>query len=179
MLICFNKKIRHWSKHVKEVEHQVHFENKLVGCQDALPGVFSNVPSRIIELKEPDYTMLMKCTHGSIVIFDRARENVRIVGDTRASFKHSENSGNHFQYRNAIDNHNSKRHDGNTHDGIGLENSWNTIRWSIRVFSFMIAVTLFNSYLFFICFNDRNENIVQHYKLLSHEMCFNALNSSK
>ena len=38
---------------------------------------------------------------------------------------------------------------------------------------------LVNSYLMFICFNDRNENVVQCYKLLSREMCFNKLNSGE
>ena len=105
--------------------------------------------------------MLMMCTHGSLVRLDGARENVRIVGDTRTSFKHSENIGNHFQHRDAIDNHNSKRHDGNTHDGVSLENSRKTIRWSVRVFNFVIQVALVNSYLVFTYFNDRKENSVQ------------------
>ena len=43
----------------------------------------------------------------------------------------------------------------------------------------MIAVTLVNSYLIFTYFNDRNKNVVQCYKLLSHETCFNILNSGE
>ena len=107
--------------HIKGVESQAHFENKLVGHQHALPGVFSNVPFRIVELKEPDYNMLMMCTQGSLVRLDGAHENVRTVGDARTRFQHSENIGNHYQCRDAIGNHNSKRHDGNAYDGISLE----------------------------------------------------------
>ena len=112
--------------------------------------------------------MLMMRACGSLVRLDGARDNVRTLGSTRTRFQCSENIGNHYQHRDAIDNHNSKRHDNNTHDGVSLENSWRTIRWSDRVFSVVIAVTLVNSYLIFIYFNGRNENIVQNYKLLSH-----------
>ena len=134
MLFRFIKKRRYWPNHIKGVEYQAHFENKPFGRQDTLPGVFSNILFRIDGLKEPDCTMLMMCTYGSLVRLDGARENVRIVGDTRTAFNHSENIANHFQHRYEIDNHNSKRHDSNSHDGISLEKSWKTIRWSIGGF---------------------------------------------
>ena len=94
---------------------------------------------------------------GSLVILNGSRENVRTVGDVRTRFQHSENVGNHYQHRDSIDNYNPKRHDSNTHEGISLENYWKKIRWSVRVFSFVIAVTLVNFYLIFIYFNDRKE----------------------
>ena len=60
----------------------------------------------------------MMCAYGSLVRLDVARENVRIVGDSRISLKQSENIGNHFQHRDAIDDHNSKRHCSNAHEDI-------------------------------------------------------------
>ena len=111
-----------------------------MGCQDALSSVFSNDPFRIVGLKEPDYNMMMMRACGYLVRLDGAHENVRIVGDSRTRFQCSENIDNHYQCRDAIANHISKRRDGNSHDGISLEKSWKTIRWSVRVFSFVIAV---------------------------------------
>ena len=59
----------------------------------------------------------------ALVRLGRSYENARGMGDERTTFKCSENIANHFQFRDTIDNHNSKRHDRNTHDGISLENS--------------------------------------------------------
>ena len=53
------------------------------------------------------------------------------------------------------------------------------IRLCIRVFSFVIAVILVNSYLVFVYFNNRSENIVQYYKLLMYEICFNTLDAAE
>ena len=58
-----------------------------MGHQDALPGVLSNDPFRIVGLKKPDYSIVMACACGSLVRFDGARENARTVGDSRTRFQ--------------------------------------------------------------------------------------------
>jgi hypothetical protein len=62
-------------------------------------------------------------------------------------FKYKEVIGNHYRYRGAVDEHNSKRHDGGTGAGISLERSWKTMRWENRVFAFILAICEVNTHL--------------------------------
>ena len=55
------------------------------------------------------------------------------------SFQYPEVVYNHYQYRDAVDAHNSSRM-----DPIALEETWKTVRWPLRVFQFLLAVTEVN-----------------------------------
>ena len=61
---------------------------------------------------------------------------------TVVEIPHSEVVANHYKYRDAVDKHNAKRHDGGTHQGISLERTWQTIWWPNRVFAFMLVPRL-------------------------------------
>ena len=55
------------------------------------------------------------------------------------TFKYPELVYNHFQYRDAVDAHNSSRM-----FPVALEESWKTQRWPCRVLSFLLAITEVN-----------------------------------
>ena len=59
--------------------------------------------------------------YGALVSLSRSYENARVIGDKMTTFKCSENIANHFQLRDTIDTHNSKRYDRNTYNSISLE----------------------------------------------------------
>ena len=58
---------------------------------------------------------------------------------TTTTFKYPEVVSNHYHYRDMIDNHNRMR----MHP-IALEETWITLRWPNRVFSFLLVVTVVN-----------------------------------
>ena len=62
-------------------------------------------------------------------------------------FKYTEVVGNHFTYRGAVDDHNSKRHDCGTKNGLCLEDSWLTNRWDNKVFTSILGITEVNAFL--------------------------------
>ena len=128
------KKWRYWPKHIDGVACKSYFESKPIGHQDSLPGTLDNVHFRIMCFKKPYYGMLLMCTYGSLIKINGSRANRRIEGEKRYTFQHCKNIENHYQNRGAIDDHNNKRHDGNTHCGISLENAWKTHCWEIRLF---------------------------------------------
>ena len=49
--------------------------------------------------------------------------------------------GDHYDYRDAADNHNAKWHDCGTKLGLSLEDIWKTTRWACRVFAFILAIS--------------------------------------
>ena len=61
------KKRRYWPKHVKGDDIIHHFANKEVGSADALRGQLDGVPVYIYGMKEPDYTMMLMATYGTLV----------------------------------------------------------------------------------------------------------------
>ena len=58
---------------------------------------------------------------------------------TTTTFKYPEVVSNHYRYRDMIDNHNGMR----MHP-IALEETWITLHWPNRVFSFLLVVTVVN-----------------------------------
>ena len=43
-----------------------HFKDKQVGFADALPGMLDGIPVYIFGMKEPDYTMMLMATYGTL-----------------------------------------------------------------------------------------------------------------
>ena len=60
------KKRQYWPKHVKGDDIIQHFANKEVGSADALRGQLDGVPVYIYGMKEPEYTMMLMATYGTL-----------------------------------------------------------------------------------------------------------------
>ena len=122
---------------------------KQVGTCERQPGILDGIEFDIYALKEPDYTLMMMSTYGSLIIKDGQRDSVRMdpSRNTTTRFKYTEVIGNHFSYRGAVDDHNAKRHDCGTKNGLSIERTWSTNRWENNVFAFILAITEVNAYL--------------------------------
>ena len=59
------KKRRYWSKHIYGDQINSHFDDKVVGDADSLPGRLDNIPLHIFGVKEPDYIMKLMATYGT------------------------------------------------------------------------------------------------------------------
>jgi hypothetical protein len=75
---------------------------------------------------------VIQCAAGSQALFKDgpklSHQECESNGQTvNTSFKY-EPFANHFTYRGAVDDHNNRRHDGCTHQGISLETTWTTQR---------------------------------------------------
>lgn len=143
------KKRRFWPKGIDGNRIINHFDNLAVGTTDRLPGNYENVKFDVFAMKEPDYVMMIMSTYGALTEHSDQKFSYRgsvATGDA-TKFKYKEVVANHYKYRGAVDEHNSKRHDGGTGDGIGLEASWATTRWENRVFAFILGVSEVNAYL--------------------------------
>jgi hypothetical protein len=143
------KKRRYWPRDVPGEDIRKHFDGKQVGHTDRLPGTSDGLPFDIFAMKEPDYVMMFMSTYGSLVEAHDAKMNYRGSDERNdlAMFKYMEVIGNHYKYRGAVDEHNSKRHDGGTGVGVSLEASWATTRWENRVFSFILAISEVNAFI--------------------------------
>jgi hypothetical protein len=174
------KKQGFWPKHIKGEEIKGHFNGRAVGDTDRLPGVHDGVDFDIFAMKEPDYTMMLVSTYGSLVVKDGQKQSHRKWQSNSASytatFKYTETFGNHFNYRGAVDDHNNRRHnDGGTHQGVSLERAWQTSRWENRVFSFIVAVVEVNVYLARRYFFGKDEVFMEFRKKLAYELLHNTL----
>ena len=69
-------------------------------------------------------------------------ENQRNVDGCQVTFEYPEVVKNHYTYRHAVDDHNSRRQ-----SPISIERTWETRYWPNRVFAFLLAVTEVNVYL--------------------------------
>ena len=137
------KKRRYWPKHIPGDAIDERMADKAIGSVDCLKGVLDNEPYNVYCMKEPDYTMKLMATYGSLTCHDDEKDNTRRVGDQVLRFKYTKPFSDHFQYRHAVDDHNNLRH-----SSPSLEETWVTCRWTNRVFAFILAVTEVNLYLY-------------------------------
>ena len=124
----------------------------------------------------------MMSTYGSLIVKDGQRDSVRVLKDdtrTMKRFKYTEVVANHFKYRGAVDDHNGKRHDCGSKNGLSLESTWTTNRWENKVFSFILAITEVNAYLAQQYFTEREYKQVEFRKKLAHQLVFNTFDDAE
>ena len=152
------KKRRYWLKHIKGDDIKAAKSVEPLGTQSRLPGKLDNVPFDIFTSNEPDYVMMFMATYGTI--FPKADQEKTKRIDANGSiieFHHCEVIANHYKYRDAVDAHNAKRHDGGTGQGISIETTWTARHWPNRVFAFILGVCEVNTYLGLRFFRDYNK----------------------
>ena len=162
------------TKHVDGEGIARHFEDKPIGTTMRLPGVLDGERFDLFCMKDEGYVMSLMSTYGSLQVKKGQKDSVR-VGDNgeRSVFKYREVIANHFDYRGAVDFHNSKRHDCGTKHGLSLEETWRTTNWTVRVFSFILAVTEVNAFLAMRYFGGLTCTQLEFRRKLAHEMVHN------
>lgn len=103
-------------------------------------------------MKDLDFNMKLMCTYGTVNVDPMQK-------DTRRHHKDGSNKGqatffkypipfaNHFKYRHSVDDHNNLRQ-----QCPSIEKTWETKRWAVRIFQFILAITEVNCYKAFIFF---------------------------
>ena len=151
------KKRRYWPKYVPGEAMNEHMASKEVGECDSLRGTLDGVPFDLFTLKEPDYSMKIMSTYGGLIVPDKQRLSKRIwqeEGEFKSTtFQYTEPFANHFNFRHAVDDHNNLRH------GLpSIESTIITHNWSLRVFTFLLAVTevnIFKAFCYFVWSDDQ------------------------
>ena len=118
-----------------------HFEDCEVGDVDSLPVYLDCVKIAIDALKESYYAMIFMTTHGTLeqVFENNKRTHHEKLSKRQATFQHTELVLKHFNHNDSVDAHNSSRM-----DPISLEDISKTIRWPVRVFTFLLDITEVN-----------------------------------
>lgn len=136
------KKRRYWPWMVPGDAMERHFQDKEVGDTDAIEGVLDGVKYTIWGMKEPNYIMRMMATGGALLADETCKMTTRVFNGVTKTFQYLKPFDWHFRYRHAVDDHNNLRH-----ATPSLEGTWLTLRWEIRVFTFLLAITEVNVYL--------------------------------
>lgn len=117
--------------------------------------------------------MTLMSTYGSLNSNVNQRDSVRITDGTSITFKYNVVVGNHYKYRDAVDAHNSKRHDCGTKNGLSLEETWKTSRWPCRVFAFILSICEVNAYNAMKYFGNYEGTQLQFRKKLAYQLIHN------
>jgi hypothetical protein len=145
------KKRRYWPKDIPGDDIVRAMQDYPIGSSARIPGTtFDNVNFDIFALKDKDYVLMFMSTYGALTVNHDQKISFRAADQPGAqpiTFYYPEVAGNHFRYRGAVDNHNAKRHDGNSGAGMSFEESWATTRWENRVFAYILATSEVNAYL--------------------------------
>ena len=125
------KNRRYWLKVIRGEEIKAYFADKDVGDTDSWAGVLDYEPFHVCAMKELDNVMLLMSTYGTNDR-DNGKETRRDWKENdenmRKTFQYPEVINNHFLYRDAVDDHNAKRH-----SPISLEVMWATMQWPNQV----------------------------------------------
>ena len=99
-----------------------------------------NVRFHIVSMKEPDYVMMIMTTYSTLVEFGEEKRQYMVNGVKHVTtFQYPEAVYNHYCYHDVIDNHNSFRM-----HLLSMEETWMTMHWPNRVFSYLFAITMVN-----------------------------------
>jgi hypothetical protein len=129
-------------------------------------------------MKEPDYTMMMMATYGTLQPVEKGgtkRDYVNPITRLKTTkyFKYTVPFFNHFKYRHQVDDHNGKRH-----APISVEKQIGSRRWDLRQFFFILALTDVNVKLGcndMIDDNDNQDNsMIAHRKHLARVLINNS-----
>ena len=123
------KKRRYWPKYIAGDKIKEDFKDVAVGVTRRLPGELNGEKFDLFCLREPDYVMILISTYGSLNSNSNQRESIRYNDrNEKITFKYNNVVGNHFEYRDSVDQHNTKCHDCGTKLGFSLEDTWKTTR---------------------------------------------------
>ncbi len=147
------KKCCYWLKYIDGDGINKHFEDKEVGDANSLPDTLDGVKFHLFTMKEPDYTMMLMSTYGSLNEMtkgDTVRTWTNSSGEpVTKRFQYREPVFHHFKFCYIIHDHNAKRH-----SPISMEETLATKWWPNRVLIFLLAVTEVNSKLAYEYFSD-------------------------
>ena len=162
------KKRRYWPANIDGDGIKSHFKEKVIGKTEAHVGTLDDVHFEVHEMKEPEYTMMMMTTYGTLEKKGEIKKRVDDEG-LLTSFRYPEIIHNHYQFRHAVDDHNNRRQ-----SPISIEKTWATVWEPNRVFSLLIAVVEVNTYFAAIHFYsyDKMEQLGCR-KLLATELLLN------
>ena len=122
--------------------------------------------------------MMFMSTYGTINPKPGQQKVRRRLNGEKIEYYHSEVVANHYKYRDAVDAHNAKRHDGGIHQGLSLERTWHTHHWPNRVFAFILGVCEVNAYLARKYFRNYNKSQMTFRKELAYAMINNDLDEN-
>ena len=136
------KKRKYWPKHIDGDGIKAHFKDLEVGTVDAMKGSLDGVNVQVHCLKEPEYVMMLMSSYGTLEKVGDEKSRIWSEGNNitkETTIKYPELVYFHFQYRDAVDAHNSSRM-----FPVALKETWKTQRWPCRVLSFLLAITEVN-----------------------------------
>ena len=140
------KKRRYWPTLVKgDVIEKYMNENKEIGECDAIEGQLNGIKYNIFCMRDSKFIMKLMGTYGTLSVPVGQSSTFRKGAKSQTTtFKYTETFANHYKYRHAVDDHNNLRH-----RVPSIEGPWQTHRWSIRVFSYLLAISEVNAFLAF------------------------------
>ena len=136
------KKRRYWPKFIPGDSIDDRMKEKAVGEVDCLKGMLDGEPYNIFAMKEPNYSMKLMSTYGTLTVENGAKKATRFDGKDKRVFSYTKCFAYHFKYRHN-DDHNNLRH-----SSPSIEETWKTHRWENRVFAFLLAITEVNIYVY-------------------------------
>ena len=116
--------------------HQAN-SRKEAGYSDAISGVTDGQHFHINGTKDPDYTMMLMNTYGTLE--RRGNERKRCKDGATVKFKYPNIIWNQYTYQNYVDDHNNC-----PKSTISIENTWDISYWINRVFALLIGKTEVN-----------------------------------
>ena len=125
------KKRCYWHKGVPAEEIIWHMQNKEFGYVDVVQGSIRGKRYHIMDIKEPDYVMLMSTTYGTLEHLEGSDTHWRYKGVggelVTKKLKYREFFGNHFNYRHQVDDNNNQ-----CHSPISVDRTWAKNYWTNR-----------------------------------------------
>jgi hypothetical protein len=92
------KKRKHWPRHVPGTIMDASAQGLDIGATDAIQGVLDNTPYKLFVMKDAEFNMKLMSTYGSLVVCNDAKEQIRMVGNERRTFRYTEPFHNHYTY---------------------------------------------------------------------------------
>lgn len=151
---CLMKKKQHYARFTDGVANENFIKHQQFLVPFCKPMQFETLPWRIIAHRDTKHLVQLLTTYGTSDLIGKTRTRYHPDTNARMSFQYTDAANDYFFARGAVDRNNKLRQ-----GGLSLEQGWQTTKWHIRMFAFLVGVSESNAKLAAAHFRDDDKDV--------------------
>lgn len=149
---CLMKKKAHYARFTDGLANESFIKQQQYLTPFCKPMTFESMPWRVIAHKDTKHLVQLLTTYGTSDLIGPVRFRYHPETNVKMSFRYTDAVHDYFFARGAVDRNNKQRQ-----GGLSFEQGWQTTKWHIRMFAFLVGVSETNAKFAASYFRDANK----------------------
>lgn len=149
---CLMKKKQYYARFTDGAVNENFIKHQQYLVPFCKPMQFEAMPWRVIAHRDTKHLVQLLTTYGTSNLVGKPRHRYHPDTNVKMTFQYTDAAHDYFFARGAVDRNNKQRQ-----GGLSLEQGWQTTKWHIRMFAFLVGVSETNAKFAACHFRDENE----------------------